>query len=304
MAQDAPSSPTRLPSTPIAPAVEETIEHTWPSTPEPVGAKGTPLDVLVRVSGFFSRIEEQKRLREEFIRANATPVQTAPPVQAQPRPKPAPGPPDLLKILGYAALGIGAAVIVGKTISTITERKQRQRRLALDAEGQAAEALSDLHATVARYQAKETRQRRRQRALAQAKPVLDTTALEPKLKSWVSDAVTQNFDQGKAVQHVHVQHLHPVTHTELVIERAAPGPRGAAGPQGPQGQPGQKGKPGEQGKPGKQGDRGKQGSRGYQGNQGPSGRQGKRGSSGQAGRDGVAPLQGKQPKKSRGLFDD
>ncbi len=308
MALDAPSSSTRLPSTPISPAVEEAIEHTWPATPEPVGAKGTPLDVLLRVSGFFSRIEEQKRLREEFTRAHAAPIQTAPPVQVQPKPKPAPGPPDLLKVLGYAALGIGAAVIVGKTISTLTERKQRQRRHALDAEEQAADALSELHATVARHQALESRQRRRQRALAQAKPVLDTTALEPKLKSWVSDAVTQNFDQGKAVQHVHqhehVQHLHPITHTEQVIERAAPGPRGAAGPQGPQGQQGQNGKPGEQGKPGKQGDRGKQGPRGYQGNQGPSGRQGKRGSSGQAGRDGVAPLQGKQPKNSRGLFDD
>ncbi|MAT07311.1 MAG: hypothetical protein CL424_19960 [Acidimicrobiaceae bacterium] len=290
MAQDAPY--------PIAPAIEEAIERTWPSTPklEPVGAKGTPLDVLLRVSGFFSRIEEQKRRREEFIRAHAAPVQTAPPVQIQPRPRPAPGPPDLLKVLAYAALGVGTAVIVGKTISTITERKQRQRRLALEAEEQAADALIDLQATVARYQAKESNRRRRQRALAQAQPILDTTALEPKLRSWVSDAVTQNFDQGKAVQHVHrhehVQHIHPVTHTEQVIERAVPGPRGATGPKGPKG---------EQGKPGKKGDKGNRGPRGYQGNQGPRGRQGKRGSSGQTG---VAPLQGNQSKKSRGVFDD
>ena len=297
MAQDAPRSKARLPSTPIAPAVEEAIEHTWPSSSEPVGAKGTPLDVLIRVSGFFLRLEEQKQRREKYLND----------VQPKPQPKPAPGP-DLLKVLGYAALGIGATAIVVKAVSTVSERKQRQQRFALDAEQQAANALSELHATVDHHQAQESQRRRRQRALASAEPVLDTTALEPKLKSWVSDAVTQNFDQGKAVQHVHqhehVQHLHPVTHTELVIERAVPGPRGAAGPQGPQGQQGSRGKQGEQGKPGKKGDNGKQGPRGYQGNQGPSGRQGKRGSSGKSGRDGVAPLQGNQSKNSRGVFDD
>lgn len=327
MAQDAPASPARLPSTPISPAIEDAIERTWPSSPPAVDAAPddtTPFDVALRVAGFFFRIKEQMKLREAHNaeRLSALPVvevqpAPAPPPEPQPTAAPSSGPPDPLKMLGYAALGIGGAILIGKTFSAIAEHKQRQRqrqrRLADQLEEQGHE-LDSLHAALARHKALDARRRRQQRTLAQvqAQPaVVDTTALEPKLHSWVSETITKNFEAGMAVQHVHqhqhVQHVHPTTLVENIIERAVPGPRGARGDKADKGDKGDPGKDGKQGKQGKQGPRGSQGPRGPQGpkgNQGKRGTKGNRGKSGKAGRDGVAPLQGHQPKNSRGFFDD
>jgi len=127
--------------------------------------------------------------------------------------------------------------------------------------------------------------------------VIDADAIEamaPKLQSFVSEAVSKNFDEGKAVlhihQHQHTQHVHPVTKTEHIVERSVPGPKGDKGDTG---RKGNKGDPGNTGRQGNKGDKGNTGRKGNKGDPGKSASQTK-----------TKPLRHAQTKTSKGFFDD
>lgn len=230
MAQDD-APPDRSPEPGIAPAIEETIERTWPSADTP-GAKA-------RAMSFFANIlPNTEDLQPKS--ASASPPLPAP--AARPSPTRTSGK-DVLAVLGTVALTVSGVILIGKAVEAATAPKRRSLPYGFDLDDlDDLDELDDL-------------------APALPTPLTVDTSL---IRAAVSDAVAKSFDEGKAVQHIH---HHPVTRVEQVIERAVPGPKGDRGPrgdrgpkgdsiQGPRGPKGPKGDSirgprGPQGRPGK-----------------------------------------------------
>jgi len=325
MAQDPPHTKNRLPSTEISSSVEEAIERTWPST-DPPDPTLTPDEVHARVCRFFVEVFDNNRKlgkirRAQQAQANASRKAQAaasaepPPaaqVEAQPSPKPKrkKAGPSPLKVFGIVAGGVGALLLIGKAASAYSERKRTRprRRLAL-LPADEFEDVDDIEDLEDVEQASSITFKHATHNHTHT-AVIDSDAIEamaPKLQSFVSEAVAKNFDEGKAVQHIHqhqhTQHVHPVTKTEHIIERSVPGPKGEKGDTGRKGNKGDKG---DRGDPGRKGDKGDTGNTGRQGKKGDKGNTGRKGNKGDPGKptSQTKSLRHAQNKTSKGFFDD
>ena len=334
MAKGKPPPKHRLPSTDVSPAVEDAIERTWPSADPSSPPAETPAEVHARVCRFFVEVFDNNRKlgkirRAQQAQANASQKAQAPFVQEQkpppppqveaPSPKPKPkrkkAGPSPLKVFGIAAASVGAVVIIGKAVLTYSERKRPQpkRRLTLLPADEFDELNEDIEPDdfgEDLEDVEETSSVTFNHTTHNHTAVIDSNAIEamaPKLQSFVSEAVSKNFDEGKAVQHIHqhqhTQHVHPVTKTEHIIERSVPGPKGDKGNTGRQGKKGDKG---DRGDPGGKGDKGDTGNTGRQGKKGDKGNTGRKGNKGDPGKSvsQAKPIRHAQNKNSKGFFDD
>lgn len=119
MAQDEPDKPDPSPRhAGIAPAIEETIERTWPSADK----------ASRRVQGFFSDIGLAALQSRADPQSRAEPQ---PPTAAATLPAPNPGV-ELLKVLGITALSIGGGVLLVKAFSALFETPRPPTRRAFD----------------------------------------------------------------------------------------------------------------------------------------------------------------------------